>query len=364
MMITDARVDVLEEPSSPLGREVEVGRIEQELSALWRANKALTKASLINLVVYSEREGALEVNSGIVREIMREHACRALLVRAKLDTQEASTARAWITAHCNLVGNRKSVCSEQVAFELVGKATGRIRNIVFAHLVSDLPVVFWWQGGLSRIFEPGLYRHLDRIVVDSSEWPPAELPHHLQRLVTAMREPPRTLSVHDMSWARTRQMRLAFTMLFDAQPAQAALQRPRRLVIGGRADMLSTMRLLAVWMARALRWRLVDAGTHAARYETREGFPVEVVFHPEGVSMDCPSVSRLALECENSSYEAVLEPGCRYISATGSHGGVRFNHLVPADPHRPAALLSSLLAHAESNRLYTNSLADLIALSS
>ena len=59
--------------------------------------------------------------------------------------------RAWITAHCHLAHGRKSVCCEQIAFYLTGKVTGRFRNTVFAHLNSDLPLVFWWQGELSEI---------------------------------------------------------------------------------------------------------------------------------------------------------------------------------------------------------------------
>lgn len=351
------------EDLSSLGSQVKIGNIERELAALWRDDHASSKASLINLVIYSEQEGALESNSEIVREITREHACRALLVEAHLDTDEPSAAKAWITAHCNLIGGGKSVCSEQIAFELVGKATGRIRNIVFAHLVSDLPLVFWWQGDLSRIFDPDLTRHLDRLVIDSSEWTPTAMENHLRQLVAAMTESRGRFSIHDISWVRSQQMRLAFAMLFDSEAAQAALAHPRLLSIAGSYNTLPTMLLLVVWIARALGWSLVKFASGRAFYKSREGFSVEVGFCNTGDSVNCPAVSSISLECDGSHFEASLEPGCRYISATGSIGDVLISHLVPAGPHKPAALLSNLLAWAGDSQLYLPSLSDLIALS-
>ena len=63
-----------------LGIEVPVSKIDLELRKLWEQDEARTNASLMNLVVYSEKPGALIENSAIIRELTREHACRALLV--------------------------------------------------------------------------------------------------------------------------------------------------------------------------------------------------------------------------------------------------------------------------------------------
>ena len=63
-----------------LGLEVPVSQIEKELRKLWDQDEARTNASLINLVVFSEKPGALLENSAIVRDLTREHACRAILV--------------------------------------------------------------------------------------------------------------------------------------------------------------------------------------------------------------------------------------------------------------------------------------------
>ena len=123
-----------------LGREVPIGGIDKELHKLWAEDDARTNASLVNLAVYSEKPGSLVENSRAMRELTREHACRALLIGIDREVEETSI-KAWITAHCHLSHGQKSVCCEQIAFALTGRATGRLRNTVFAHLNSDLPYV-------------------------------------------------------------------------------------------------------------------------------------------------------------------------------------------------------------------------------
>ena len=80
-----------------LGTEVAVSAIDRELRKLWEQDDARTNASLMNLVVYSEKPGALIENSEIIRELTREHACRAILVGIDPHQSDPSL-RAWITA--------------------------------------------------------------------------------------------------------------------------------------------------------------------------------------------------------------------------------------------------------------------------
>jgi len=128
-----------------LGQPVEIGSIDGELKKLWEADEANTNASLMNLIVYTEESGQLLKNSEMVQELTRENACRAVLIEMERAAEE-SEALAWITAHCHLAHGKKSICCEQVAIMLRGYSLGRLRNTAFAHLNSDLPLVFWWQG--------------------------------------------------------------------------------------------------------------------------------------------------------------------------------------------------------------------------
>ena len=63
-----------------LGAPVELGKIEQELKKLWQEGEgAMTRASLMNLAVYSEQPGSLNNNTQLMAKITENHACRAIV---------------------------------------------------------------------------------------------------------------------------------------------------------------------------------------------------------------------------------------------------------------------------------------------
>ena len=143
-------------PSADLGSEVPLAELGQRLKQLWQSNEAKTKASLMNFAIYSEEVDSLTANTEVIREVTREHACRALLIAANPQAPDVSV-RAWITAHCQLTaGGKKSVCSEQITFLISGQSANLVPNTVFSWLESDLPLTFWWQGEFSDRFEPHL----------------------------------------------------------------------------------------------------------------------------------------------------------------------------------------------------------------
>ena len=56
-----------------LGAPVEIGKIEQELKKLWQEGEgAMTRASLMNLAVYSEQPGSLQQQHAIDGEDHRK----------------------------------------------------------------------------------------------------------------------------------------------------------------------------------------------------------------------------------------------------------------------------------------------------
>ena len=126
-----------------LGMPAEIGKIEKELKKLWADGEgALTRASLINLAVYSEKKGSLAENTRLMSQVTESHACRAIVIEA--DTHAADNqAQAWISAHCHVsrAGSRQ-VCSEQILFQLGGPCAKLLTSIVFSHLDSDLRFSF------------------------------------------------------------------------------------------------------------------------------------------------------------------------------------------------------------------------------
>ena len=106
-----------------LGAPVEIGKIEQELKKLWQEGEgAMTRASLMNLAVYSEKPGSLNNNTQLMARITENHACRALVIEADCRDGDDQVS-AWISAHCHMssVGS-KQVCSEQISFLLKADA--------------------------------------------------------------------------------------------------------------------------------------------------------------------------------------------------------------------------------------------------
>src|SRR5919202_1413458 len=118
-----------------LGTLVELGTIEQELKKLWQEGEgAMTRASLMNLAVYSEESGSLNDNTQLVARITENHACRAIVIEADCRSRE-DRVEAWISAHCHVSrAGSKQVCSEQISFLLKGGCTIQLPSIVLSHL--------------------------------------------------------------------------------------------------------------------------------------------------------------------------------------------------------------------------------------
>src|SRR3954453_11648316 len=100
-----------------LGTQVEVGRIEKELKKLWdQGEGVMTRASLMNLAIYSEEAGSLEKNTELIAKITENHACRAIVIGADCDAKE-NNVEAWVNAHCHVSrAGSKQICSEQLSF--------------------------------------------------------------------------------------------------------------------------------------------------------------------------------------------------------------------------------------------------------
>src|SRR6266702_5272514 len=154
-----------------LGVPVEVGKIDQKLKKLWQESEgAVTRASLMNLAVYSEEQGSLDRNTQLMARITENHACRAIVIEADCNA-ESNRVDAWISAHCHVTrAGSKQVCSEQLSFWLQGPCAKLLPSIVFSHVDSDLPLYLWWQGELHDPMDPQLWAWIDRLIYDSQTW--------------------------------------------------------------------------------------------------------------------------------------------------------------------------------------------------
>lgn len=339
-----------------LGREVAVGSIDKELRKLWEEDEARTNASLINLAVYSEAPGALEKNSEAVRELTAEHACRALLIGIDRAAPEASI-RAWITAHCHLSHGMKSVCCEQIAFALTGKATGRLRNTVFAHLASDLPLIFWWQGELSPIFEDRLYSLVDRFVFDSSGW--ADPAASYERIAEAMASATKDLVVQDLAWTRCFQFRVSIAALYDDPLVLAALPQVEQVeIVHHPANRATALQMLA-WLAVQAGWRDgMELDLAVARNSgNKEGFSFE---GPAGKAISATLIAEessaplglVRLTGGGVSVSVSREAGASHLIRRIEAAGHQVEAPGPVDPDDSVELVGEQLSRGGKNSLF------------
>jgi len=197
-----------------LGLPVEVSKIDQELKKLWQESEgAATRASLVNLAVYSEDAGSLNRNTQLMAKITENHACRAIVIEADCKAQE-NRVEAWISAHCHVssVGN-KQICSEQISFLLKGACTTLLPSIVFSHLDSDLPFYLWWQEEFREPMDPQLWAWVDRVIYDSQNW--EDFRAQMGLLESAEQEANQRIVLCDLNWTRLDNVRFGLAQFFD-----------------------------------------------------------------------------------------------------------------------------------------------------
>ena len=137
------------------------------------------------------------------------------------------------------VGGGRKICTETIRIRLGGNRASAPASVVQPLLIPDLPAFLRWRGlppfG-SNVFE-SLVDVVDRLIVDSTEWPGlpgpyADLAGVFDRVV-----------VSDIAWARTSRWRAQLATLW---PGIAGVERIR--VVGTAAQ----AQLLAGWLRARL----------------------------------------------------------------------------------------------------------------
>ena len=221
--MTTANTPSLHHATSP-GLPVEVGKIDRELKKLWaEGGAAKTRASLINLAVYSEAPDSLAQNTKIISEITEDHACRAIVIAANAAAKQ-NRVEAWINVHCHVSrAGSKQICSEQLSFLLEGPSARLLPNIVFSQLDSDLPLYLWWQGEFSDPMDPQLWAWVDRVIYDSQSW--SNFDRQMKSVETAQADAKQRIVLCDLNWTRLVQIRLALAQFFDSPAAQKQFEK-------------------------------------------------------------------------------------------------------------------------------------------
>ena len=330
------------------GLPVEIGKIDRELKKLWeQGGEVMTRASLMNLAVYSEAPGSLPHNTQLISEITHEHACRAIVIAA--EPAAADRAEAWISAHCHVSrAGAKQVCSEQLSFSLGGCYVGMLPNIVFSHLDSDLPFYLWWQGEFQDPVDPQLWTWVDRLIYDSQTW--RDFNAQMRLVAAAQEEANQRVVLCDLNWTRLVQLRLALAQFFDHPPSRRWLAAIDRVEIEFAPGFRSTGLLLAGWLAAQLGWKSDGAGRReSVQFRDQRG---------QAVSLDLSEkqgepIGRCSLFCGTTEFQISHRPDADLLDVCMDvQGSERMHQLMPAGRDNPVALVSEELMRGGPHRVY------------
>jgi glucose-6-phosphate dehydrogenase assembly protein OpcA len=219
-----------------------VAEIERELAGLRAAELAdetMLRTSVLTHIAWAPAEWRDQA-AGTLAGLAERHPSRTILAFPEPDADE-DAIRAEVDLRCfSLPGQEHHVCSEVIELHLLGRRCEAPASVLAPLLIVDLPAFLRWRGP-PPFGEPafeGLADLVDRLVVDSAEWPgPAEGDRALAAYFDRV-------AVSDIGWARTRPWRAAVAELWP-DVAEARGLRAR----GPLAEAL----LLAGWLRSRLR---------------------------------------------------------------------------------------------------------------
>ncbi|MEY2526313.1 MAG: hypothetical protein QOE73_1084 [Verrucomicrobiota bacterium] len=332
-----------------LGASVEVGKIDKELKKLWAESVGtMTRASLINLAVYSEAAGSLEKNTQILSKITENHSCRAIVINANREAKE-NRVEAWVSAHCHLSqAGAKQLCSEQLSFLLEGPCTGLLPSIVFSHLDSDLPLHLWWQGEFHDPMDPQLWAWVDRLVFDSHDW--NDFDSQMRLVETAQEEAKQRVVLCDLNWTRLDKIRLAIAQFFDHPSSHHHFGKIEDAQIDFAPGFKSTAMLLAGWLGAQLNWSAESAQkANEFQFADPAGRKIEIVLNERAGE----PINRVVFNSSGIQFVVSHTKGSDLLEVWRGQPDEKCTHqMMPAGSNDPVVLVSDELMRGGPHKVY------------
>ena len=332
-----------------LGVPVDISRIDQELKKLWQDSAgAMTRASLMNLAVYSEEAGSLSKNTQLMAKIAENHACRAIVIEADCNATE-DRVDAWISAHCHVSGaGSKQICSEQISFLLKGGCTTLLPSIVFSHLDSDLPFYLWWQEEFHEPMNPQLWAWVDRVIYDSQRW--NDFRAQMRLVESAEQEAKQRIVLCDLNWTRLDNARSALAQFFDHPASHHHFAKIRKVRVDFAPGFRSTAVLFAGWLAAQLNWRNEKTDVaNKLRFIGPSGRNIDVELRERSGE----PIGELAIETPEIEF-LVTHAKCGDLLEVSREkpGEKRVPQLMPAAKNDPVSLMGEELMRGGPHHVY------------
>jgi glucose-6-phosphate dehydrogenase assembly protein OpcA len=335
--------------TTSVGVPVELDRIDHELKKLWQESEgSATRASLMNLAVYSEEPGSLQTNTQLMANITENHACRAIVIEADCKAQ-GGRVDAWISAHCHVSGTgSKQVCSEQISFLLSGGCAKQLPSIVLSHLDSDLPFYLWWQAEFREPMDPQIWAWVDRVIYDSQGW--NDFNAQLRLLHSVREEANQRIVFCDLNWTRLDNIRFALAQFFDHPASHHRLSNIDKLRIDFAPNFRSTALLFAGWLGGQLGWSLEKPKSeNELRFSSKSGRDIDVQLHQR----DGAPVHEIELTSGEIQFRvAYAQCGDLLEISRETRRKDRTPQLMPAGKNDPVGLMSEELMRGGPHHVY------------
>lgn len=290
--------------------QVDVGKIENQLRALWKqaTNDAegiagdVTRAVSFTLILFSHDDSTEAELSAILDDIMSFHPCRAILTFFRPTKPHALDA--YVSARCHRLGDNRHICSEQITIYADGARPQELASVVSPLVLADLPVVLWWR---SRDLADPVLQHLSpcsrKIVFDSGYQPFAY--EVLQRAAELLIHRGDCIWLADLNWRRITGWRRSLAEAFDGFPMPSEylekISRVRINVHGERRSptMSAQSALLTGWLASRLSWQ--DRQIRMVEYSSSNSDSAAIIGGIDRIEIDFEDGRQLSVQLERSN---------------------------------------------------------------
>ena len=215
---------------SEIDRELALRRIDQE------TGDPIQRTSVMTHLAWVPGEW-MEAAEDVLAGLAERHPSRTIVLVPDPEADDALEAR--VEVDCFASGHGHPICTETIRVRLCGERANWPASVVEPMLLPDLPVFLRWRGVPPFGEEPfeELVDVVDRLIVDSTEWPGLPEPY------AGFAEVFDRVVVSDIAWARTSRWRPQLASLW---PGIGEVKRIK--VKGTRAQAC----LLAGWLRSRL----------------------------------------------------------------------------------------------------------------
>jgi glucose-6-phosphate dehydrogenase assembly protein OpcA len=171
----------------------------------------------------------VEAADDVLEGLAERHPSRTIVLVPEPD--EANGLEASVSVEAFPSGEGRQICAETIRIQLKGNRASAPASVVQPLFLPDLPVFLRWRGVPSFDSAPfqSLIDVVDRLIVDSTEWP--DLPAPYAGLASVFDR----VVVSDIAWARTSRWRRQLASLW---PGIAEVKRIRVTGTAAQAQLL------------------------------------------------------------------------------------------------------------------------------